>query len=79
MYDSEQEVLEKVANMYTIYGKATLNLVATAATDDFAGMHRKCIVLSLQPATVNIGQGLGINLGMYKILSSTVWEDLIHL
>lgn len=79
MHDSEQEVLDEVANMHKTYGEATLNLMATAAADDFSGMFSHRNPLSLQPPMIDISDGFGINPGSYKILRSTVWEDLVDL
>lgn len=77
MHDNEQAVLEEVASMHRIYSEATLNLAATGATDDSAGMFFNRNVLALQPATVEVTDGFGITPGPYKILRSTVWDDLI--
>ncbi|KAK5943402.1 hypothetical protein PMZ80_004409 [Knufia obscura] len=77
MHDSEKAVLEEVANMHRIYGDATLNLSATGATDDSAGLFFNRNVLALQPATVEVGDGFGITSGSYKILRSTIWDDLV--
>jgi len=77
MHDNEKAVLEEVANMHRIYGEATLNLSATGATDDSAGLFFNRNVLALQPVNVEIVDGLGISSGAYKILRSTVWQDLI--
>lgn len=77
MHDNEKAVLEEVANMHRIYGEATLNLSATGATDDSAGLFFNRNVLALQPATVDVSEGFGITSGPYKILRSTIWEDLV--
>ena len=77
MHDNEKTVLEEVANMHRIYGEATLNLSATGATDDTAGLFFNRNVLALQPATVTVGDGYGISSGIYKILRSTIWDDLV--
>jgi len=77
MHDSEKAVLDQVANMHRIYSEATLNLSATGATDDSAGLFYNRNVLALQPVTVEVADSLGIASGTYKILRNTVWEDLI--
>ena len=77
MHDSERSVLDEVANMHRTYGEATLNLSATGATDDSAGLFFNRNVLALQPATVEVAEGFGITSGTYKILRSTIWDDLV--
>lgn len=77
MHDNEQAVLNEIASMHRIYGEATLNLAATGATDDTAGLFFNRNVLALQPATVEVSESFGIKPGPYKILRSTVWDDLI--
>lgn len=77
MHDNEQAVLDEVASMHRIYSEATLNLAATGATDDTAGLFFNRNVLALQPATVEVSDGFGVTPGPYKILRSTVWDDLI--
>ncbi|KAK5097504.1 hypothetical protein LTS08_006917 [Lithohypha guttulata] len=54
MHDMEQMVLDEIANLPRIYGEATLNLAATGATDDTAGLFFNRNVLALQPATVEM-------------------------
>ncbi|KAJ9662294.1 hypothetical protein H2198_001428 [Neophaeococcomyces mojaviensis] len=77
MHDNEKSVLEEVANMHRTYGEATLNLAATGAPDDSTGLFFSRNALALQPATVEVGEGFGISGGSYKVLRSTIWEDLV--
>jgi len=77
MHDNAKAVLDEVSNMHRIYGEATVNLAATGAPDDSAGLFFKRNVLALQPATVQVGEGCGITSGPYKVLRNTIWEDLV--
>ncbi|KAK5090300.1 hypothetical protein LTR05_000472 [Lithohypha guttulata] len=77
MHDMEQMVLDEIANLPRIYGEATLNLAATGATDDTAGLFFNRNVLALQPATVEVSDGFGISSGFYKVLRGTIWDDLV--
>lgn len=77
MHDNEKLVLEEIRNLHQTYGEATLNLAATGATDDSAGLFFNRNVLALQPAIVEVADGFGIGSGCYKILRSSVWDDLV--
>ncbi|RVX72330.1 hypothetical protein B0A52_04535 [Exophiala mesophila] len=76
MHDREEAVLSEVAQMHKVYSEATLNLAATSSRDDATGLIYSRNVEALQPCIVEVG-GLGIDDGMYKVLRSTLWHDLV--
>ncbi|KAH0842530.1 hypothetical protein AYO21_06667 [Fonsecaea monophora] len=76
-HDSETDVLAEVGQMHRVYSEATLNIAATSSRDDASGLIYSRNVLSIQPCIVPVPFGLGIDEGMYKILRSTLWHDLV--
>lgn len=76
MHDNESLVLKEIADMDKIYSNASLNIAATSSRDDAAGLIYPRNVLALQPCVVDVN-GVGVANGMYKILRSTIWHDLV--
>ncbi|OAP55065.1 hypothetical protein AYL99_10765 [Fonsecaea erecta] len=76
-HDSETDVLAEVSQMHRVYSEATLNIAATSSRDDASGLIYSRNVSALQPCIVSVPFGLGIDEGMYKILRSTLWHDLV--
>lgn len=76
MHDSEKAVLHEMGQMNRVYSEATLNIAATSSKDDASGLIYSRNVSALQPCVVQVA-GLGIDDGMYKILRSTIWHDLV--
>lgn len=76
MHDNEQAVLKEISQMNRVYSEASLNLAATSSRDDASGLNYHRNVTALQPVVVE-AQGLGIDDGVYKILRSTIWHDLV--
>lgn len=76
MHDNEAAVLKEISQMDKIYSSASLNLAATSSRDDTGGLIYPRNVKALQPCVVDVN-GVGVANGMYKILRSTVWHDLI--
>ncbi|KIW26404.1 uncharacterized protein PV07_09501 [Cladophialophora immunda] len=76
-HDSETDVLAEVGQMHRVYSEATLNIAATSSRDDASGLIYSRNVSALQPCIVPVPFGLGIDEGMYKILRSTLWHDLV--
>jgi hypothetical protein len=76
MHDNESMALKEISNMDKIYSNASLNIAATSSREDAAGLIYPRNVLALQPCVVEVN-GVGVANGMYKILRSTVWHDLV--
>ena len=76
MHDNEQAVLHEIAQMHRVYSEATLNIAATSSREDASGLIYSRNVAALQPCNVEVN-GMGIDDGMYKILRSTIWHDLV--
>lgn len=76
MHDSEADVLAEMSQMHRVYSEATLNIAATSSRDDASGLIYSRNVAALQPCIVEVN-GMGIDDGMYKILRSTLWHDLV--
>lgn len=76
MHDKEQAVLSEIAQMHRVYSEATLNIAATSSREDASGLIYSRNVTALQPCIVEVA-GVGIDDGMYKILRSTIWHDLV--
>ena len=76
MHDDEQAVLGEIAQMHKVYSEASLNLAATSARDDSGGLFCERNVEALQPPVIDV-RGQGIVDGVYKVLRSTVWRDLV--
>ncbi|EHY52093.1 hypothetical protein HRR83_003341 [Exophiala dermatitidis] len=76
MHDNEQAVLKEIGQMHRVYFEAVLNISATSSKEDTGGLIYARNVAALQPCVVE-ANGLGIDDGMYKILRSTLWHDLI--
>ncbi|ETN38685.1 uncharacterized protein HMPREF1541_06722 [Cyphellophora europaea CBS 101466] len=76
MHDNETAVLKEIGEMNKIYSNASLNIAATSSRDDSAGLIYPRNVMALQPCVVE-ANGVGVADGMYKILRSTVWHDLV--
>jgi hypothetical protein len=64
--------------MDKIYSNASLNIAATSAKEDAAGLLYPRSVMALQPCVVEVN-GVGVANGLYKILRSTVWHDLVDI
>ena len=76
-HDSEADVLAEMGQMHRVYSEATLNIAATSSKDDASGLIYTRNVTALQPCIVSVGPSLGVDEGMYKILRSTLWHDLV--
>ena len=76
MHDAEPLVYAEISQMAKVYSEATVNLAATSARDDATGLFYTRNVAALQPAVIEI-EGHGIDDGVYKVLRSTVWADLV--
>jgi hypothetical protein len=76
-HDSEADVLHEISQMHRVYSEAALNIAATSSPDDASGLIYGRNVHALQPCIVSVSPSLGIDEGMYKILRSTLWHDLI--
>lgn len=76
MHDNEQAVLHEISQMHRVYSEATLNIAATSSRDDASGLIYSRNVSALQPCIVEVNR-MGIDDGMYKILRSTIWHDLV--
>jgi hypothetical protein len=77
-HDSAPLVLKELSSMSRIFAEATCNLAATAAKNDAAGLFSERNVAALQPAVVELEAGKGVDPGVYKVLRSTVWADLVE-
>ncbi|OCT46003.1 hypothetical protein CLCR_00391 [Cladophialophora carrionii] len=75
--DSEADVLAAMGQMHRVYSEAALNIAATSSRDDAAGLINTRNVAALQPCIVSVNASLGVDEGMYKILRSTLWHDLV--
>ena len=76
-HDSEADVLREISQQYKIYSEAALNIAATSSRDDASGLIYSRDLLALQPCIVFVSPSLGIDEGMYQILGSTCWHDLV--
>ncbi|KAI1622515.1 heterokaryon incompatibility protein-domain-containing protein [Exophiala viscosa] len=76
MHDNEQAVLKEISQMHRVYSEATLNISATSSRDDASGLIYSRNVSAMHPCIVEVA-GMGIDDGMYKILRSTLWHDLV--
>ena len=76
MHDTEPLVLSEILQMAKVYSEATVNLAATSARNDSTGLFYTRNITALQPAVVEL-IGHGIDDGIYKVLRSTVWTDLV--
>ncbi|KAK5195247.1 hypothetical protein LTR99_002513 [Exophiala xenobiotica] len=76
MHDNESAVLKEMSQMHKVYSEATLNIAATSSRDDASGLIYSRNVSALHPCIVEVN-GMGIDDGMYKILRSTLWHDLV--
>ena len=76
-HDSEADVLSEMGQQHKVYSEATLNVAATSSREDAGGLIHSRNVLALQPCIVSVASNLGIEEGMYKILRSTLWHDLV--
>ncbi|KAK5027492.1 hypothetical protein LTS07_007094 [Exophiala sideris] len=76
MHDNEQAVLKEISQMHRVYSEATLNIAATSSRDDASGLIYSRNVSAMHPCIVDV-RGMGIDDGMYKILRSTLWHDLV--
>ncbi len=76
-HDSESDVLAEMGQMHRVYSEATLNIAATSSRDNASGLIYTRNVSALQPCIVSVNASLGVDEGMYKILRSTLWHDLV--
>lgn len=76
MHDQEPLVYAEISQMSKVYSEATVNLAATSSRDDSTGLFYTRNVAALQPAVVEV-TGHGIADGVYKVLRSTIWADLV--
>lgn len=76
-HDSAPLVLKELSSMARIFSEATCNLAATSSRNDATGLFYTRNIAALQPAVVELEEGLGVDRGVYKVLRSTVWADLV--
>lgn len=76
MHDSSALVLREIAQMARVYSEATVNLAATSSRNDNTGLFYTRNIAALQPAVVEL-EGHGVDNGVYKVLRSTIWADLV--
>lgn len=76
MHDAEPLVYAEISQMAKVYSEATVNLAATSSRDDATGLFYTRNIAALQPAVVSVA-GHGIDDGVYKVLRSKIWADLV--